>query len=265
MSIYPNITEHDLINLGKISEQQRNQRAPKIKNRFLKQTHDIRLAENISPIAKKLEGVKESTPNLGDVIKESQRETPQLSTENTQPQSPTENDHEDTQPAFLYDVSLEITLADLKEKEKVFFNLEQSPEGNLYWNNVLIELLGDSRVGIEGKNSNITLNLRNVFTDTNGNFFTKIDKTDNLTFKKLLKTLNYENSSPEAGKFNSDRCKHSKTIPEPIILRGHGIEIITIPSNIKDFYTRLEILLGSKTLSGQTDTLTEASNFKDEL
>ena len=41
-------------------------------------------------------------------------------------------------------------------------------------------------------------------------------------------------------------------------LQGEGVKII-IPSNIIDFYTRLEILLGLK-LSGHTDTLTEASN-----
>ena len=46
-------------------------------------------------------------------------------------------------------------------------------------------------------------------------------------------------------------------------LEGEGLKII-IPSNIIDIYTRLAILLGLK-LSGQTDTLTEASNLIDEL
>ena len=46
-------------------------------------------------------------------------------------------------------------------------------------------------------------------------------------------------------------------------LQGEGVKII-IPSNIIDICTRLEILLGLK-LSGYTDTLTEASNLKDEL
>ena len=51
---------------------------------------------------------------------------------------------------------------------------------------------------------------------------------------------------------------------EPAVLKGQGIEKIIIPSNIIDFYTRLEILLGLK-LSGHTDTLTEASAFLDQL
>ena len=40
MSIYSNVTETDLDNLRKLSEQQKEQRALKIKNRILKQTHD---------------------------------------------------------------------------------------------------------------------------------------------------------------------------------------------------------------------------------
>ena len=45
--------------------------------------------------------------------------------------------------------------------------------------------------------------------------------------------------------------------------QGERVKII-IPSNIKDIYTRLEILLGLK-VSGHTDTLTEASNLTDQL
>ena len=55
MSFYSNITEQDLINLRKLADQQKEQRALKIKNRILKQTHDIKLAESLTPITKKLE------------------------------------------------------------------------------------------------------------------------------------------------------------------------------------------------------------------
>ena len=53
MSIFSNVTEQDLINLRKIAEQQKTQRALKIENRILEQTHDINLAESLSPISKK--------------------------------------------------------------------------------------------------------------------------------------------------------------------------------------------------------------------
>ena len=77
MSIYSNITEGDLIILRKLAEQQKNQRAEKIKNRILKQTHDVKLAASLSPITTKLDEtskklgvlIKKSTQNLGNDIK----------------------------------------------------------------------------------------------------------------------------------------------------------------------------------------------------
>ena len=74
MSIYSNVTEKDLYNLRKLAQQQKNQRAEKIKNRNLKQTHDIKLAESLSPFTKKLEEVNKSTKNKGEVIKGSNSE-----------------------------------------------------------------------------------------------------------------------------------------------------------------------------------------------
>ena len=54
MNVYSNVTEENLIILRKLAEQQKNQGAIKIKNRILIQTHDIKLAENLSPITEKL-------------------------------------------------------------------------------------------------------------------------------------------------------------------------------------------------------------------
>ena len=89
MSIYSNVTEQDLESLRKLADQQKEQRALKIKNRILKQTHDIKLAESLSPITKKLDEVNKSTQEsitpiiekldiinkstrrVGDIIKES--------------------------------------------------------------------------------------------------------------------------------------------------------------------------------------------------
>ena len=71
MSIYSKVTEQDLINLRKLAEQQKNQRAFEIKNRILKQTHDVKLAESLSPITKKLDTINEIIKNLGNGTKES--------------------------------------------------------------------------------------------------------------------------------------------------------------------------------------------------
>ena len=71
MSIYSNVTEKDLDNLRKLAEQQKEQRATKIKNRILKQTHGVKLAESLSPITERLDTINENTKKLGDVIKKS--------------------------------------------------------------------------------------------------------------------------------------------------------------------------------------------------
>ena len=111
MSIYSNVSEQDLINLRKLAEQQKEQRAIKIKNRILKQTHDENLSESLSPITKKLDEtskelcdvIKESTHNLGNIIKENN--TPHLAIENTPTtQQPIENNE-----GNIYDVELENT------------------------------------------------------------------------------------------------------------------------------------------------------------
>ena len=46
MSTYRNVTKQDLINLSKLAQKEKDLRATKIKNRILKQTHDIKLAES---------------------------------------------------------------------------------------------------------------------------------------------------------------------------------------------------------------------------
>ena len=276
MSIYSNVTEQDLENLRKLDEQQKNQRALKIKNRILKQTHDVKLAESLSPITEKLDEtnknlsdvIKESTQNLGNVIKENK--TPQLAIEDTtQPgiennQLHIENNQDNSQPGILYDVSLENTLTNMKDKQKRFFKIEEDENGQRLWNGIPVEISGDSRIEIKGKEFNITPNLQNVFTDTSGKSLKKLDKMEIITYKQLLKTLNYKNYKPKFGENKSGRYKNTKNIFTPINLQGRGIEKIIIPSNIIDIYTRLEVLLGLK-LSGHTDTLTEASNLIDEL
>ena len=55
MSIYSNVTEQVLINLLKIAKQKKDKRALKNKHRNLKQTHDVKLAENLSPITQNLD------------------------------------------------------------------------------------------------------------------------------------------------------------------------------------------------------------------
>ena len=73
MSIYSNVTEQDLDNLRKLTQQQKEQRALKIKNRILKQTHDEKLAESLSPLTKRLDLIENNKgEKIGDIVKKSE-------------------------------------------------------------------------------------------------------------------------------------------------------------------------------------------------
>ena len=73
------------------------------------------MAESLPPITKKLDEVKETAQKAGDVIKESQQETPQPAIEHTP--SPIENDE-----GVIYDVELEKIVN--KRKDSIgFFNI----------------------------------------------------------------------------------------------------------------------------------------------
>ena len=169
--------------------------------------------------------MKETTQEIGDAFKESKPDkSPHLAVENTQSQSPMGNGQDDTKPGILYDVSLENTLTNMKKNEKCFFKIEEDQNRQTFWKGIPVEMSGDSRVETEGKNFNLTPNLQKVFTDTTGKSSKKLDKMENLTYKKLLKTLSYENYKPKSGEIISDRYKHTENILKPINLQGHGIE-----------------------------------------
>ena len=271
MSIYSNVTEQDLINLRRLANQQKNQRALKIQNRILKQTHDKKLAESLSsitnPITERLDEVKETTKELGDVIKNSKPQTPHLAIANTQ--TPAIENTSTSQ-------SLRDTLSFMK-KSKNFFKLEQDGD-KVFWNKTPIKALGENRISINNQEYDIKPNIQEYFTNTQQT--TKnMDDEDKTTVYDILKNLGFYSTRHTKGKKSARMKDALKNLPREIAkirnpplsaienesdnLQGEGVKII-IPSNIIDIYTRLEVLLGLK-LSGHTDTLTEASNLIDEL
>ena len=160
---------------------------------------------------------------------------------------------------------------------KDFFKLLEK-DGKVYWNDVLIETLGENRVSIKGNEFDIKPNIQNCFTKA-GLTTKRMDNEDKLTIFNILKNVGFYDIIPRKGlkaarmkdalnKLPREKAKIRKP-PLPEIenesnnLQGEGVKIV-IPSNIIDIYTTLEILLGLK-LSGHTDTLTEASNLIAEL
>ena len=263
MSIFSNVTEQGLIILRKLAEQQKEQRALEIKNRILKQTHDIKLAESLSPITKKLDTINESTNQLGERIKKSEVEDGNTET------SAIENTN--------ISRSLFDTLSHMKGI-KNFFKLEEKDDGEVFWNKIPIKALGENRIIIKDREYDIKPNIQTNFTYTKLTTKNMVDE-DKSTVYDILKNNGFYSMKHTKG-LNSARMRdafynHSeekakiRNPPLPAIeiesdnLQGEGVKIIKT-SNIIDIYTRLEILLGLK-LSGHSDTLLEASNLIDEL
>ena len=144
-----------MINLRKLSEQQKEQGALIFKYRILKQTHDVKLAESLSPITKKLDEVKDSTQKLGEIVEESN--TPQLAIENTQNALPIEN--EQIQPGVIYDTSLANTINNMKINSG-FFNIEEKDNGDIIWYGFPFEKLGGSKLQINEKIYDITTSIK---------------------------------------------------------------------------------------------------------
>ena len=276
MSIYSNVTEQDLINLRKLAEQQKEQRAPKIKNRILKQTHDIKLAESLSPITENLEEVNKSTKKLGDVIKESDSEN-----ENNQEVVPVEiesvNSEGDNTNHNVRALPNDSIFSDLVAKTKGRLmstakspRIKSSPSGASILG-VPIYTLGGDKLRIRDNDYELTPEIYKALSNTEYTGKNMKSENDILMIKSLINDLVYTGDGDRDSKRKTFFTKilpklvdevQNKTFYE-IDLEGQGLKII-IPSSIIDIYTRLEILLGLK-LSGHTDTLTEASNLIDEL
>ena len=92
-------------------------------------------------------------------------------------------------PGILYEVSLENTLTNMKDKQKGFFKIKEDKNGQRFWNGKPVEISHDSRFEMKGKDFYITPNLQNVFTKTTGKSLKNLDKTETLTYKQLLKTF----------------------------------------------------------------------------
>jgi len=259
MSIYSNVTEEDMINLRKLAEQQKDQRALKIKNRILKQTHDVKLAESLSPITKKLDEVNKSTQQVGNIIKESNSKIDLKALPNRSKFSSSmlkmlgslqnsQNSLKITQDEFgranILGTPIQISEGDtIKINENIYeltSEVYKALSNPLYTGNTM-------------KNDDDFVMLYHILKDVK---YTGIGDRPSNRKKFFTETLPKKVSEIQNIRFD-------ETTDDSDDLQGEGVKII-IPSNVVDIYTRLEVLLGLK-LSGHTDTLTEASNLIDEL
>ena len=156
----------------------------------MKQTHDTKLAGSLSPITKKLDEVNKSTQEVGEIIKKSQ---------------PSQNiktilqNSESQRPAIeVTNISRSLldTLAFMKTS-KNFFKLAEDG-GKVYWNEVLINPLGDNRISIKDREYDISPDIQAYFTNTK--LTTKfLDKFEKETVFDILQNVGFHDNIPKIG------------------------------------------------------------------
>ena len=207
MSICSYATKQDLNNLRNLVEQQKIQRALKIKNRILKQTHDRKLAESLSAITKKIDEVKRTTQKLGAVVKENN--TPQLVIENTHNALPVEK--EQIQPRVFYDKSLENTL-NIMKMFIGFMNIEESDKDDIIWNGFPVEKVGDNKLKFIEKICDKIPGFQKVLTDKSNILVKKLNDQDREIIINFLQSFDIENYKAISGEVKSGRINNLSPI-----------------------------------------------------
>ena len=273
MSICSNVSEQDLVNWRKLAKQQKNQQALKIKNRLLKQTRVIRLAESLSLITKKIDTINDSTKKLGEDIKE-----PISENEKDPEIVPVETESEDetilTNFRTLPNSSISSDLMRKRLRSLMFssnsLRIKAPPSGPTILG-VPLSTLGCDKMKTRDNDNDFTPEIYKALSSTTYSGKTMKDENDILMMNNIGRDLGYtgvgDRKYDTKTFFTIQLPKlaqeiQNKTFYE-IDLQGEGVKIIR-PSNINDIYSRLEKLLGIK-LSRYTDTLTEANNLSDEL
>ena len=185
MSIYSNVTEQDTINLRKLAEQQKSQRALKIKNRILKQTHDGKLAESLSPITKNLDTINETTKQLGETFKKSDVEDGNTQT------TAIEN--------LTITQSLRDTLAFMKKSNNFFSNQnKKKKDSKVFRNNVLAKPVRENIFRINDVEYDIIPDIQAYFTNTK--VTTKLlDDFEKETVFDILTNVGFYDNQPKVG------------------------------------------------------------------
>ena len=174
-----------MINLRKLAEQQKKQRAEKIKNKILKQALNYNLAELLSPKTDKLDELKEATQEVGNIIKKNN--TPQLVLENTptthQPIeiTPTTHQPKENIGGVIYDVEIEINLNKMTDNTG-FFKIHHNLQRGWMINNYPIKMLRGTLVEISNKKYIISPRIRKVLADQSYDTAKSMTDKDNLIF-----------------------------------------------------------------------------------
>ena len=254
MNIYSIVTEQNLTNLRKLTEQQKNQRAVEIENRILKQTHDKKTGRKLSPINKKFEEVNESTKKLGDLIKESSSEN-----ENTQEIVPVEIHNIQTNIKSLpnssnFSKSMRKLLGSLLSSPNSL-NITQDESGQANILSVPFQISVRDSIKIKDNIYDLTSEIYRALSSVSHTGKIMKDENEILMMYKFINDLYYTSVGNKSSK---RKTYFTKTLPKLVEdiqnktfeenaddsdnLESQGATII-VPSNIIGIYTRLEKLL----------------------
>ena len=266
------------MNLRKLAEQQKKQRALKVKNKILEKTHDDKLAKSLSPITERLDKVHKYTEKISKVIKESNSENA-----NNQEIVPVEIESEDENiqtnlralpNSSMFSDQMKKTLGRLMSGANSL-KIEPTPSGATFLG-VPIKTLGGDRIQIKDNIYDLTPEIYKALSYTGYIGENLKSESDILMLYNIVNDIGYTGIGDVKSKRKIFLTEKLPKLVEEIqnrtfeeitddsnYLEGEGVKII-MPSNIIDIYTRLEVLLGLQ-ISDHTDTLTEASNLIDEL
>ena len=177
MSIYSHVSEQDLIILRKLEEQEKEQRALKIKNRVLT-THDVKLAESLSPITKNIDTINESSKKIVQIVEDGNKQTPAI-----------EN--------VTATQSLRDTLA-FKKTSNDFFKPAETKDRKVFRNGVRIKPVGENKFTIIGKEYDITNSIQEYFTKSSSTTKTLIID-DKETVYQIPKDVSFYNNRHHKG------------------------------------------------------------------
>ena len=144
---------------------------------------------------------------IGELIKKSEQETPQLAIENTQtqpetPQAAIENtlapQPVENNEGVIYDVELENTLNNMKNIAG-FFKIEERDNGDIFWNGFQVEKIGGNKNKIHENVFDITRDIQKVLTDTSNIPNKKLNDQDRKIFNNILESLDFKNYKPVRG------------------------------------------------------------------
>ena len=168
-------------------------------------------------MTKNIKEVKESTKNLGEVLKKTDREieTPtHLAIEKTQPSSQTTQNQ--SIDGVILDLFLYNTLQEMN-RSNILFKIFANPESDLIWNSIEMSKLGGYVLrSMEGNIFHLFQSFRKFLQTQKKNSFTQKSSEDKVNCWNTLGSFNYEQDNPKRGEasgcYNYIKCIRENNI-----------------------------------------------------